>query len=92
MCQYQQCGLVVANAVGKIIWPILYPAILLITHNMTRNNSDMVIRNYHHMGHSSYKYRAIEILLYELLYEISYLEQYLKATNRTRPRDCLWAL
>jgi len=28
----------------------------------------MVIRNYHHTGHSSYKYRAIEILLYEHLY------------------------
>jgi len=38
---------------------------LLITHNMTRNNSTREIRNYSHSVHPSYKHRAIELLLYE---------------------------
>ena len=68
VCNYQQCGLVVANVVGRSYLTNITSSYLLITHNMTRNNSDMVIRNYHHMGHSSHIYRAIELLLYEHCY------------------------
>ena len=68
VCQYQQCGLVVANVVGDSYLVNITSSYLLITHNMTRNNSDMVIRNYHHRGHSSYKHRAIAIIFYEHFY------------------------
>ena len=68
VCQYQQCGLVVANYVGSSYLTNITSSYLLLTHSMTRNNSDIVIWNYHHMGHPFQKYRAIEILLYEHLY------------------------
>ena len=65
ICRYQQCGLVFANVVGFIHLNNITSSHLLITHNMTRGNSTMEIRNYSHTGHPSYKHRAVEILLYE---------------------------
>ena len=70
VCQSHQCGLVVANVVEDSYLANITSSYLLITHNMTRNNSKMVIRNYHHMGHSSYKYRAIEIFFFEHSYKV----------------------
>ena len=67
MCQYQQCGLVFDNVVGFIYLHNITSSHLLITHNMTKGNSTMEIRNYNHydVGHPSYKHSAIEISLYE---------------------------
>ena len=70
VCQYQQCGLVVANVVGESYLVNITSSHLLITHNMTRSNSFMVIRNYHHIGHSLCKRRAIELLFYQHHYLI----------------------
>jgi len=66
VCQYQQCGIVIANSVGESLLKNITSSYLLITHNMTRSHSSMVIANYHHyMGHFSYKHRAIAILFHE---------------------------
>ena len=65
VCLYQQCGLVVANVVGDNVFNNITSSHLLITHNMTISHSSMIVRNYHHKGHSSYKYRAIEVHFYE---------------------------
>jgi len=65
VCQYQQCGLVMANVVGNNILTNISSSHLLIIHNMTRSNSEMVIRHYHHIGHSSYKHRAIVVIFNE---------------------------
>jgi len=65
VCKSEQCGLVVVNVVGQNFLTNITSSHLLITHNMTNSDSTMVIRNYHHMGHSSYKYRAIVVLFCE---------------------------
>jgi len=65
MCQHEQCGLVLVNAVGIVNLYNISSSHLLITHNMTNSNSAMEISKYHHMGHSSHNHRALEILLYE---------------------------
>ena len=65
VCQYHQCGLVVANVVGRNFLTNITSSYVLITHNLTRSNSYALLKNYNHMGHFSYKHRAIEILLYE---------------------------
>ena len=67
ICQYQQCGLVVANVVGQNALINIASSHLLITHNMTRSTSTTEIINYNHMGDASYQRRAIEILFYEHL-------------------------
>ena len=61
----KQCGLVLVNVVGDTHLFNIASSHLLITHNMTRGNSTMRIVNYNHIGHSSDKYRAVEIRLYE---------------------------
>ena len=65
VCQYYQCGVVLANAVKENLLINIMSNHLLIIHNMTRNYSFVVILNYNHMGHYSHKHRAIEILFYE---------------------------
>ena len=65
-CQYpQQCGLALVNVVGIVRLHYFKSSYLLISHNMTRRNVRMTIKNYTHIGHSSYKHRAIEVFLYE---------------------------
>ena len=61
----KQCGLVLVNVVGDTHLFNIASSHLLITHNMTRGNSTMRIVNYNHIRHSSDKYRAVEIRLYE---------------------------
>ena len=65
MCQFQQCGLMIVNAVQTVTIDNIMSSYLMIKHSMTKSNSTIVICNYTHIGKSSYKHRAIEILLYE---------------------------
>lgn len=62
VCQCQQCGLKVANAVGQNFLHNIASSYLLITHNMTRKNR---IWNYTHKECFSCKNRAMEFLFYE---------------------------
>ena len=90
VCQYQQCGLAVANVVGDSYLTNITSSYLLITHNMTRSNSDMMIWNYNHMGHTSYKYRAVEILLYEHFYIVKlFIVQIQLSLNKAMNISCL---
>ena len=63
VCLYQQCGLALANAVGKNTLTNISSSHLLIVYNRTRSYSEMVITNYHHMGYYSYEYRAIVVVI-----------------------------
>ena len=65
VCQFHQCGLLLSNTMGLVQVYNITSGHLLITHNMTRNESDMEVSHYTHIGHPSYKTRAIEIFLYE---------------------------
>jgi len=65
VCHYRQCGLAVVNVVGGSYFTNITSNHLLIAHNMMRMYSRITIENYHHMGHSSFKHRAIEVHFHE---------------------------
>jgi len=65
MCQYQQCGLAVVNAMRNTLVKNSTSSYLLLVYNITRSNGTMEILNFNHKRSSSHNHTAIEILFYE---------------------------